>query len=69
MYLRFVFEDGVKIGLKGWQAMARAERLALSHFPVDTDDERAAFVQVLRGFAESQRVPERFDAALAHLRL
>lgn len=42
----------VKIGLKGWQAMTRAERLALSHFPVDTDDERAAFVQVLRGFAE-----------------
>jgi hypothetical protein len=23
----------VKIGLKGWQAMTRAERLALSHFP------------------------------------
>ncbi len=46
MYLRFAFEDGVKIGLKGWQAMTRAERLALSHFPVDTDDERAAFVQV-----------------------
>jgi hypothetical protein len=43
---------GVKIGLKGWQAITRAERLALSHFPVDTDDERAAFVQVLRGFAE-----------------
>src|SRR5258708_40111977 len=43
---------GVKIGLKGWQAMTRAERLALAHFPVDTDDERAAFVQVLRGFAE-----------------
>jgi hypothetical protein len=43
---------GVKIGLKGWRAMTRAERLALSHFPVDTDDERAAFVQVLRGFAE-----------------
>jgi hypothetical protein len=42
----------VKIGLKGWQAMTRAERLALSHFPVDTDDERAAFVEVLRGFAE-----------------
>jgi hypothetical protein len=42
----------VKIGLKGWQAMTRAERLALSHFSVDTDDERAAFVQVLRGFAE-----------------
>lgn len=43
---------GVKIGLKGWQAMTRAERLALSHFPVEMDDERAAFVQVLRGFAE-----------------
>jgi hypothetical protein len=43
---------GVKIGLKGWQAMTRAERLALAHFPVDMDDERAAFVQVLRGFAE-----------------
>jgi hypothetical protein len=42
----------VKIGLKGWQAMTRAERLALSHFPVEMDDERAAFVQVLRGFAE-----------------
>jgi hypothetical protein len=43
---------GVKIGLQGWQAMTPAERLALSHFPVETDDERAAFVQVLRGFAE-----------------
>src|SRR5258708_39995598 len=43
---------GVKIGLKGWQAMTRAERLALAHFPVDTDDERAAFLQVLRGFAQ-----------------
>ena len=42
----------VKIGLKGWQAMTRAERFALSHFPVEMDDERAAFVQVLRGFAE-----------------
>jgi hypothetical protein len=40
----------VKIGLNGWQAMTRAERLALSHFPVDTDDERTPFVQVLRGF-------------------
>jgi hypothetical protein len=43
---------GVKIGLKGWQALTRAERLALSHFPAETDDERQAFVQALRGFAE-----------------
>src|SRR5216684_6268336 len=43
---------GVKIGLKGWQAMTRAERLALSPFPVETDDERAAFGEALRGFAE-----------------
>ena len=43
---------GVKIGLQGWQALTRTERLALSHFPVETDDERAAFGQVLRGFAE-----------------
>jgi hypothetical protein len=42
----------LKIGLKGWQSMTRAERLALSHFPVDTDDERAAFAEALRGFAE-----------------
>ena len=42
----------LKIGLKGWQAMTHAERLALSHLPVGTDDERAAFVHVLRGFAE-----------------
>lgn len=43
---------GLKIGLKTWQALTRAERLALSHIPVDTDDERAAFEEVLRAFAE-----------------
>jgi len=43
---------GLKIGLKGWQALTRSERLALSHFPVETDDERTAFAQVLQGFAD-----------------
>ena len=43
---------GRKIGLQGWQALTRAERLALSHFPVETDDERAAFVEALQGFAD-----------------
>jgi hypothetical protein len=43
---------GLKIGLRGWQALTYPERLALSHFPAETDEERAAFVKVLRGFAE-----------------
>jgi hypothetical protein len=36
----------LKISLAGWQALTRAERLALCHLPVDTDEEL-----VVRGFA------------------
>jgi hypothetical protein len=41
---------GVKINLAGWQALTLAERLALAHFPVESPEERDAFVEVLRGF-------------------
>lgn len=43
---------GIKISLAGWQALARAERIALCHLPIDHDEELAAYVECLRGFAE-----------------
>ena len=33
---------GVKIGLEQWQALARGERLAICHLPVERHDEREA---------------------------
>lgn len=42
----------LKISLAGWQTLSRPERLALCHLPVDTDDDVAVYVEVLRGFAE-----------------
>ncbi len=41
----------LKISLAGWQALSRAERLALCHLPVDTDEELTVYADVLRGFA------------------
>lgn len=42
----------IKISLAGWQALSRAERLALCHLPADTDEDVAVYAEVLRGFAE-----------------
>lgn len=42
---------GSKISLAGWQALSRAERLALSHLPVDSEDEVGVYREVLSGFA------------------
>ena len=47
---------GLKIHLAGWQALARAERLALAHLPVESQEERDAFVEVLRGFCARAEV-------------
>lgn len=41
----------LKISLAGWQTLSRAERLALCHMPVDTDEDVAVYAEVLRGFA------------------
>jgi hypothetical protein len=48
---------GLKISLAGWQALSRAERLALCHLPADTDDDMAVYTEALRGFAERAGVP------------
>lgn len=42
---------GLKLSLAGWQALSRAERLALCHLQVDTDEDVAVYAEVLRGFA------------------
>ncbi|AUX26227.1 hypothetical protein SOCEGT47_067880 [Sorangium cellulosum] len=42
---------GLKLSLAGWQALSRAERLALCQLPVDTDEDIAVYAEVLRGFA------------------
>lgn len=42
---------GRKISLAGWQMLSRAERLALSHLPVDSEDEVGVYREVLSGFA------------------
>ncbi|WP_437305297.1 nitrate reductase associated protein [Sorangium sp. So ce388] len=47
----------LKISLAGWQTLSRAERLALCHLPVDTDDDVAVYAEVLRGFAARAGVP------------
>ncbi|XYH96437.1 nitrate reductase associated protein [Sorangium sp. So ce1128] len=47
----------LKISLAGWQTLSRAERLALCHLPVDTDEEVAVYAEVLRGFAARAGVP------------
>ncbi|AUX47435.1 hypothetical protein SOCE26_089560 [Sorangium cellulosum] len=43
---------GLKLSLAGWQALSRAERLALCHLPADTDEDVAVYAEVLRGFAD-----------------
>lgn len=41
----------LKIPLAGWQALTRAERLALCHLPVDTDEDLAVYREVMQAFA------------------
>lgn len=41
----------LKISLAGWQALDRADRLALCHLPVDGDGDLAIYVEVLQAFA------------------
>lgn len=42
---------GVKLSLAAWLALSFEERLALCHFPVDSDEEREAFVLYLDALA------------------
>lgn len=49
--------SGLKISLAGWQALPRAQRLALCHLPVETEEEVAVYAEVLRGFAAQAGVP------------
>lgn len=41
----------IKVPLAGWRTLSRAERLALCHLPIDGEEERAAYRDVLRDFA------------------
>jgi hypothetical protein len=43
---------GLKISLRGWQALPRAERLALCHLPVDGPGDLDMYREVLRAYAE-----------------
>jgi hypothetical protein len=72
---------GVKIGLEQWKALARGERLAICHLPVERHDEREALRLFIneavrrvcgeepRSLAEAQRAvadpPVRLPAQLA----
>ncbi len=47
----------LKISLEGWQALSRAERLALCHLPVDGAEDRAVYIEIMRGFCERAGVP------------
>jgi hypothetical protein len=42
---------GLKISLAGWQALTRAERLALCHLPVDAGGDLEVYREVLSAFA------------------
>jgi hypothetical protein len=43
---------GIKLSLKAWTAMSRAERLAVCHLPVDAPPDRDVYREALAGFAE-----------------
>src|SRR5918911_4286074 len=43
---------GLKLSLKAWTAMSRAERLAICHLPVDGEGDLDAYREALTGFAE-----------------
>lgn len=47
----------LKISLEGWQALTRAERLALCHLAVDSAAEIEIYREVLRGFCARAAVP------------
>jgi hypothetical protein len=54
----------MKISLAGWQSLTRAERLALCHLPVDTEEEVEVYREVLAAFAERAGAPlKELDAA------
>lgn len=48
---------GQKISLAGWQALPRADRLALCHLPVDGQEELDVYREVLRDFAARAGAP------------
>jgi len=48
---------GLKISLSGWQTLAREERLALCHLPVDDAGELAVYREIFEGFAARAGVP------------
>jgi hypothetical protein len=43
---------GLKLSLKAWTAMTRAERLAVCHLPVDGEGDLEIYREALTGFAE-----------------
>lgn len=43
---------GLSLSLAQWQSLGRGERLAICHFPVNLDEERAAFTTFVREVAE-----------------
>jgi hypothetical protein len=43
---------GLKLSLKGWTAMTRAERLAVCHLPVDGPGDLEVYREALSGLAE-----------------
>jgi hypothetical protein len=43
---------GLKLSLKAWTAMTRAERLAVCHLPVDGPGDLEVYREALAGFAE-----------------
>jgi hypothetical protein len=43
---------GLKLSLKAWTAMTRAERLAVCHLPVDGEGDLDVYREALTGFAE-----------------
>jgi hypothetical protein len=46
----------LKISLAGWQALSRAERLALCHLPTDTEGELAVYREVMQAFCAARGV-------------
>jgi len=47
----------LKVSLQGWQALPRAERLALCHLPVESNEEVAVYREVLADFCARAAVP------------
>src|SRR5260370_24490197 len=47
----------LKISLEGWQRLRFAERLALCHLPVDSNEEIQVYREVMQAFCERGVVP------------